>query len=114
MAPSRNLPATLHLIRGATNLGTITVKPGGADYPWYNGAFEPTPEFSAVRELFEQELTLLRANESDDAAQWDEWEDVHAELHDPGLKLRAPDMSFQADEILIHLDGAEAWWRIEG
>jgi len=112
MARRSNLPPKLHLIRGAANLGTITVNPG-LEGDWYSGAFEPTPEFEAVRDLFERELALLQANKSDDSAQWDEWEDAHAKLHDPGLKLRAPDMSYQADEILIHVNGAEAWWRIE-
>lgn len=74
MATKRDLPPKLHLLRGGTNLGTIAVKPGSADYPWYTGTFEPTPEFASVRELFELELALLQANESDDSAKWDEWE----------------------------------------
>jgi hypothetical protein len=64
-----------------------------------------------VRGLFERELLLLRANTDDDADQWDEWENVHAELHEPGIRLQSPDKSYAADEILIHIDGKEAWWR---
>jgi hypothetical protein len=105
------LPDTLNLVRGDVVLGTIAVNHGGADYPWFSGAFTPRPEFEDVRELFERELQLLRANENDDSAVWDDWEEVHAELHDPGLRLRAPDSSYEAEEILIHIKGSEAWWR---
>lgn len=109
----QKMPSTLELVRGDAVLGTIEVKPGEADPPWTSGAFRPTEAFEAVRELFEQELLLLRANTEDDDEQWDEWEAAHAELHDPGLRLRSPDRSYEADEILIHIDGAEAWWRVE-
>jgi hypothetical protein len=110
--PTR-LPDTLNLVRGDTVLGTIAVNHGGGDAPWFSGAFAAAPEFEEVRELFERELQLLRANENDDSATWDDWEDVHAELHDPGLRLCAPDSSYTAEEILIHINGSEAWWRTE-
>ena len=102
---------TLELVRGDAVLGTIDVKPGEADFPWFSGVFHPTAEFELVRDLFEQELGLLRANTADDSAQWDDWEAVHAELHEPGLRLRSADESYEEDEILIHIDGSEAWWR---
>ena len=107
------MPGTLELVRGNAVLGTIEVKPGEGDFPWHSGAFQPTAEFEPVRSLFERELALLRANTADDADQWDAWEEVHAELHEPGLRLQAPDRSYEVDEILIHIDGAEAWWRGE-
>ena len=105
------LPDTLNLVRGDTVLGTIAVNRGGADYPWFSGAFAAAPEFEEVRELFERELEMLRANSNDDPAAWDDWESVHAELHDPGLFLCAPDSSYRAEDILIHINGSEAWWR---
>jgi hypothetical protein len=107
------LPSTLNLVRGDTVLGTIAVNPTQADAPWFSGAFTATPEFEDVRELFDRELELLRANSTNDSAKWDDWEAVHAELHDPGLFLCAPDSSYRADEILIHINGSEAWWRAE-
>jgi hypothetical protein len=107
----QQLPGTLELVRGNAVLGTIDVKSDEADFPWFSGAFHPTAEFELVRDLFDQELGLLRANTADDSAQWDDWEAIHAELHEPGLRLRSPDKSYEADEILIHIDGAEAWWR---
>jgi len=110
---TKKVPATLDLIRGTTVLGTIEVKPREADSPWYSGAFHPTAAFEEVREIFAHELKLLQANTEDDSAQWDEWEAVHEELHEPGLRLLSPDKVYEADEILIHIDGAEAWWRIE-
>ena len=110
---SSQMPEVLSLIRGDTVLGTIKVNPGNADFPWFSGSFSATPAFEGVRDLFERELQLLRANENDDSATWDDWEAVHAELHDPGLRLSAPDSSYIADEILIHINGDEAWWRGE-
>lgn len=106
-------PQSLRLLRGDALLGTIDVKPGDGDLPWRTGAFRPTSEFAAVRALFEKELRLLRANEADDSALWDDWEAVHEELHDPGIRLEAADRSYSADDILIHIDGSEAWWRSE-
>ncbi len=110
--PNR-MPPMLNLIRGDTVLGTIKVNPGDADFPWFSGTFHAAPEFEDVRDLFERELELLRANSANDSAAWDDWEEVHAELHDPGLRLSAPDSSFTAEDILIHINGAEAWWRSE-
>jgi hypothetical protein len=109
----QKMPKALDLVRGNAVLGTIEVKPGEADLPWYSGVFQPTAEFEAVRDLFKHELELLRANTTNDSAQWDDWEAVHSELHEPGLRLQSRDNSYQADEILIHIDGTEAWWRIE-
>lgn len=107
------MPRHLELVRGGSVLGTIEVKPGDGDFPWFSGAFEPSPDFEAVRALFAQELRLLRANTEDDANQWDVWESVHGELHGPGLRLQSLDRTFAAEEILIHIDGSEAWWRSE-
>jgi hypothetical protein len=109
----QQVPHTLELVRGGVVLGTIDVKPGDGDLPWRSGAFRPLPEFEAVRSLFEHELQLLRDNTTNDSAQWDDWEAAHAELHEPGLRLQAKDRSYAADEILIHIEGSEAWWRSE-
>jgi hypothetical protein len=105
------MPKTLRLLRGNVLLGTITAKPADSGSPWRSGAFHPAAEFENVRGLFDEELRLLKANTADDPAQWDEWESVHAELHDPGMRLEAEDKSYIADDMLIHIDGSEAWWR---
>lgn len=107
----QQFPNTLQLFRGDALLGTIDVKPGDGDLPWRSGSFRPSADFETVRDLFEQELRLLRANEANDSALWDDWEAVHAELHDPGVRLEARDGSYIADEILIHINESEAWWR---
>jgi len=109
----QELPGTLELVRGNAVLGTIDVRSGKADFPWFSGVFHPAAEFEQVRDLFDHELGLLRANTTDDSAQWDDWEAVHAELHEPGIRLRSPDQSYEANEVLIHIDGSEAWWRSE-
>ena len=108
----KQLPDTLNLIRGDTVIGRIGSEPrrGGIS----RGTAAPSirrSEYEDVRALFERELRLLRANSSNDSGAWDDWEAIHAELHDPGLRLSAPDSSYVADEILIHINGAEAWWR---
>ena len=110
---NERFPKTLQLFRGDELLGAIDVKPGDGDLPWRSGSFRPSPGFEAVRDLFERELRLLRANEADDSALWDDWEAVHAELHDPGIRLESTDRDYTAEEILIHIDGGEAWWRSE-
>ena len=107
------LPSTLNLVRGDIVLGTIAVNQTEADFPWFSGAFTAAPGFEEVRDLFERELKLLRANSTNDSKKWDDWEAVHAELHDPGISLRSPDASYTAEEILIHINGSEAWWRGE-
>ena len=106
------MPSTLELVRGQSLLGTIVVRPGEKDYPWYSGTFTPTEAFEPVRELFAEELELLQANTDDDDAQWDVWEDLHSELHGPGMMLRSLDGKFEAKEILVHVNGTEAWWRV--
>ena len=111
--PKQRIPDSLLLVRGGVMLGSIAVKPPDPSSPWSSGVFRPTAEFEAVRELFEHELSLLRANTADDPEQWEAWEAAHAELHDPGLRLEAEDRSWVADEILIHIDGTEAWWRAD-
>ena len=114
MRNTRNeVPGNLELVRGDDVLGTIEVKPGSADFPWYSGTFHPSARFDGVRALFASELQLIRANTTDDPAQWDAWEAVNARLQEPGLRLQAPDLSYVIDDILIHIDGAEAWWRSE-
>ena len=107
----QHVPKTLELVRGNVVLGTIEVANGEADSPWFSGVFHATPEFDAVRGLFERELKLLQANTEDDSAQWDDWEAVHEELHEPGLRLEAKGKGYDANEILIHINGNEAWWR---
>ena len=107
------MPRALELVRGEDVLGTIDVKPGDADYPWHSGVFHPSAMFESVRGLFEDELRLLRANTTDDPAQWDAWEAAHARLNEPGLWLQGADESYTTDEMLIHIEGNQAWWRLE-
>jgi hypothetical protein len=112
MMANRKLPPSLDLLRGEVLLGRIDVKPGGADGPWSSGTFHPAPQFASVRDLFARELALLKANENDDAAQWDDWEAVYDELAAPGLRLFTEEAGGAGhEELIIHIDGAEAWWR---
>lgn len=104
-----SIPGTLDLVRGNTVLGTVVVDAAACDFPWYAGSFKPTKEFEAVRGLFERELAVLRANTNDE--RWDEWEAMYDELADPGLRLQSPDGLYVADGLIIHVSGAEAWWR---
>ena len=110
---TRKMPATLDLVRGDVLLGSIEIKPEAADFPWQAGAFRPLSAFEEVRGLFAQELALLKANESDDAAQWDDWEAIYETIVEPGVRLRAADGAYLEGDLLIHIDGGEAWWRSE-
>lgn len=109
--PTKSVPKSLELVRGGALLGTIEVNPAHSDFPWYGGTFKPSDRYEAVRDLFERELHLLRVNQDDDSAQWEEWESIYAELSEPGLLLQSPDGSYVADELLIHVDGVDVWWR---
>jgi hypothetical protein len=110
---SRKMPVSLDLVRGDVLLGSIEIKPEAADFPWQAGAFRPSSAFEEVRALFAQELALLKANEADDSAQWDDWEEIYETLVEPGLRLRAADGAFLEGDLLIHIDGTDAWWRTE-
>jgi hypothetical protein len=110
MAP-QTVPKSLELLRGGALLGTIELDAAHSDFPWYGGTFKPSSAYEAVRDLFERELEILRANKDDDNAQWDEWESIYAELSEPGLHLQSADGSYMAGELLIHVDGSNVWWR---
>jgi hypothetical protein len=96
---------TYDLYRGDDRLGTVTMKSELCDFPWYGGSFQAAPAYAAVKQLFSEELRLLQADEMD------AWEEVWAEIEEPGLKLLPTDGGAAISELLIHLDGEEAWWR---
>lgn len=57
--------------RGDQLLGTLTRT--GLEMPWWEGIFDPTPSFEAVRPLFDRERELLNADRMDEwDAAWDE------------------------------------------
>lgn len=97
--------STLSLFRGDVLLGTITSDVAKTDFPWFKGTFDPAPGFEGVRELFEKELSLL------DADKMEEWEAVWEEIMVSGLSLQSVPGGQIFDELLIHIDGVETWWR---
>ena len=96
---------TYHLLRGDALLGTVTLDASLGDFPWHNGQFEPAPAFESVRELFNQDLQLL------DAEDWDRWDKLWLEIIQPGLRLHCLESNETISELLIHINGDKAWWR---
>ena len=92
-----------YLYRGEWLLGALTHTDD--DFPWHNGTFEPAPEFEEVRPLFERELALLNAD------RMDEWEAAWGAIASLGLRLVPASAGADIDEFLLHIDGAQAWWR---
>lgn len=93
------------LQRGGVEIGRATLKE--IDQPFFHCDFSPTPEFEAVRELFEEEIRLLEESEEDDEGNWD------ALLHEimrPGLKLVFSD-GHEIRAPLLHIDNRKMWFR---
>jgi hypothetical protein len=88
--------------RGKTFLGTLTRT--GGDMPWWEGTFEPAPGFRAVRAMFDRERQLL------DADRMDEWQEAYDVLA-AGLRMEPVDGREPITELLLHIDGRQAWWR---
>ena len=83
------LPATLELY-GKCGPGHHRGERGRVRAAVVHGAFHPAEEFELARDLFDHELGLLRANTADDAAQWDDWEAVHASCTSRGCGCAPP------------------------
>jgi RHS repeat-associated protein len=78
--------------------------------PWFNCEFEPTPEFSRVKPLFDKEITLLNSglvtpeNEA-------EWEKAVDEIDALRLALHALGSGSVIQDFLLHIQDKEAWFR---
>lgn len=96
-------------MRGDDLVGEVLVD--DADFPWLSGKFVPAPAFAEVKHLFDEELALMEAwIEADQATDEDiqAWEDAYARI--AGLmQLVAPEGPVA--EFLLHVQGAEAWFR---
>jgi hypothetical protein len=75
------------------------------DFPWLNAHLKPKSDFEKLRPLFNDELRRLDQVDHDPAA----WEAAQLRIRQ-SLTLIAPD-GHQPPEILLHIDGADAWWR---
>jgi hypothetical protein len=91
------------LRRGATLFGSIEIS--GADFPWLNGIWSPNAAFAEVKALFDHELALLDEDEPGG-----EWEFAYKAIWRAGVRLFSPD-GRAVPEFLLHIDGAEAWFR---
>ena len=105
MIKMKDKTSKFFLFRGDDLLGVVTQTYD--DFPWHHGSFEPSPEFYAVKELFDKERTMLERTEFD----VDHWENVWEEIIRPGLRLVPVDSGNSIDELLILIDGTETWWR---
>jgi hypothetical protein len=94
-----------NLYRGSTLLGTVEPKDELHDFPWYGGAFEPSPAFARVEHLFREEQRLLEADDME------AWESVWLQIEEPGLRLVPTEGGAPISDLLIHISGAEVRWR---
>lgn len=99
-------PVTHSLYRGTDLLGTVALMGELCDFPWYRGHFDAAPAFAVVEVLFTEELRLLESDE------WDAWGKIWAQIEEPGLKLVPADGSEAVVDLLIHIEGKEARWRV--
>lgn len=79
-----------------------------AGFPWLTAIVHPRVGFEAVAPLFSEELRLL-----DDLADEEtpEWTAAYHAIREQ-TSLRDP-LGNAVAEYLLHIDGAEAWWRWE-
>jgi hypothetical protein len=96
------LMSTYELTLGDKMLGLVTWT--HTDQPWFHGTFEPYPDYSDVRPMFEQELSLL-----DQAGV--EWTKLWVDIEEMGLRLVAVGTGEEVRNPLLHIDGQQVWWR---
>ncbi|RLK54529.1 hypothetical protein [Actinokineospora cianjurensis] len=89
------------LLRGTDLIGEITIT--DRDFPWLYGDFTAHPGFAEFQPLFAEELELLNADDDHEA-----WESVYEKVTG-SLALVSPDGP--VTHFLLHIDGAEAWFR---
>lgn len=76
-----------------------------ADFPWLNAHVAPTAGFDDLRPLFAEELSRLD-HLDEDAESWERSYDAVRSA----VRLHYPD-GREVPEFLLHVNGAEAWWR---
>ena len=91
------------LKRGNDLLGRLSAYT--SDFPWVNCKFEPTASFTELRPLFDEELRLL---DSEDIVAWEE---SYEKIRALNLRLVAMNGGDEIGELLLHIDGDEAWFR---
>jgi hypothetical protein len=77
----------------------------GGDFPWLNARIRAMPGFEAVRPLSGEELRAL-GHIDDDVGSWQAAYDRirgAVSLHNPDGR--------PVPEVLLHVDGKDAWWR---
>jgi hypothetical protein len=97
------LPTELHLKRGEELLGVLHCY--DLDMPWFKGRFEAAAGFSEVKQLFEDELKFL------DADQMDDWQIAYERINALGLKLIDVQTNEEIIEFVLHVRDTEAWLR---
>jgi hypothetical protein len=99
------------LMTGETALGTLVLEE--LDQPWWYCHFTPTPAFDQFRPFFVTEQAALEINEAArligdrEQGQWEKAYDAIDALH---LRLVGEHGQI-IDDLLLHVDGDEAWFR---
>jgi hypothetical protein len=93
----------LELRRGQDLLGILRFQDN--DQPFVRYRFEPTPLYSEVQPLFDEELRLLNSDNMN------AWESAYHKIDALGLTLEPTDGSLRIREFILHIEGCGAWFR---
>ncbi|WP_330295471.1 hypothetical protein [Streptomyces sp. NBC_00503] len=116
--PGRPEGSVWQLVRQGEPLGAVVVE--SADFPWLHGRFAPEAGFERVRSWFEAVQTLM-AEETDDNLSdhlssnlsderfGERFDEAYAPIAEE-LTLLTP-AGLPTSGFLLHIDGAEAWFR---
>ena len=77
------------------------------DQPWFICSFSPTAAFEEVKPLFDRELELLNAGDSEE----DAWEEIMGQIDALKLRLTEAENGNNIEEFLLHIQNDEAWFR---
>src|SRR3954471_24072963 len=95
----------LELKQGELLLGTLIVD--DIDQPWFMCNFVATPDFEAIRPLFDAELAIIEGSDDLDVVKWEEaWSPIEA----LGLQLIPAETGTALGDFLLHIQGDKAWF----
>jgi hypothetical protein len=83
---------TFELYRDGVLLGTIVLAPDECDFPWMVGYLKPSPQYAAVKEVFERELCSGESVQS-------------------SVALKAMHDGSRIEVIGMHVEGNRVAWR---
>jgi hypothetical protein len=95
------------LLRGGAVLGIVILDTAESDFPWFVGWLEPSPEYAAVRPLFDEQDRLLEEEGFTEAAG-----ELQERLMQPGVQMRSLSDGEVSEVVGIAISGTRVSWRI--